>query len=1280
MGNRLNPLDHPICLSKPARVAPSGWTEHVPFGLFLVDILRPSSIVELGTHHGVSYCSFCQAVRALELGTRCYAVDSWQGDAHSGFYGSEVIADLRAHHDPLYGGFSRLVQSSFDEALRFFPEGSIDLLHVDGLHTYEAVGHDFVTWLPKLSGRAVVLLHDTNVRERDFGVWKLWSELRQQYPHFEFLHGHGLGVLGVGPDSAAILKPLFSASDSDSQGIRELFFALGSRLSPIVERQAQVEALTAQVAEREQAVKTLIGEGAEREQVVQALRAKAAEREQTVQTLMAKAAEREQMAQALQAQLAERERMAEAHQAQLAEREQMAQAVQAQLAQREQDLAEIKSSKAWKLALLFRQARVVLAPPNSRRARGLRAFALVALIPIMQAIRNRRIESDLALIRSSSLFDETWYLAKNPDVAAANTNPARHYLLFGGSGGGDPSPLFSSSRYLDTYRDVRISGVNPLVHYLRYGKGEGRVPGPNQAVEALASQEVSARVEGELAQSLEQGEHLRRHVGTRPERQLNNTVSIVVPTFNGSTTIRGTLEGVLKQTYRDFEVVVVDDGSTDSTADVVRDMIPSATIIEQSNRGTMYARQVGIDAARGGFIALLDQDDRWLPEMLETEVAVLREHPEIGLVLANMKAVSEDGSELGFNVVPPDRCHTHSWEELLLITPLATSTVVFRRSLIRKIGQLDARFGSSGAIGDLDMVLRMREAAQIHFLDQCLGYYLWSEYRPGRLVSFLDNLEVYARKYMNHPRLLDVAGSELRARFAQSCSGYSLHICGMLLEQEGGNPPRDLQFKVERHQANMRRLFGAFYKPDMTSPILNARSAQPHNGLLLKLTGLAGTLLPVGSRRRRLCAPFLRASRILITEGVASLGRKTLGYLRTRRREKQSEEQSPSVSLTRDMRSTTKTKVLVIDDYIPAIRYGSGFPRLYKMLTCLSDLGYLTTFFPVGNPVKVQPETSELQHEGVEVFWGSQVGFEEFAESRAGYYDVVLISRPHVFEGIHPSVLRWWPKAAILYDAEALFYARDIVKAEIAGAAMQESEKTKIARKEMRLIEKADVVISVSQKTKDIMLENSSQRNIEVWEHIQDVPGSSVPFGQRAGILHFGSFFAGPGSPNEDAVLYFVEEVFPEIRRALSCKLYVVGTSPTPAVTKLAAEDIEVVGYVETPKTYFDMCRVNVVPTRIFATGTPLKLIEAMSCGIPSVVNGPIASHLGLVDGGEALVAESSREFATKVIRLYSDESLWQRLQRNSIQYVDDNYSYAKMRKRLDCAIKRGLGIRSKRA
>ena len=102
----------------------------------------------------------------MQLGatTRAYAVDTWEGDVHSGLYVAEILSELRAYHDPLYNGFSRLIQSTFDQAVNQFPDHSIDLLHIDGLHSYEAVKHDFESWLPKLSEQAVVLFHDTNVR------------------------------------------------------------------------------------------------------------------------------------------------------------------------------------------------------------------------------------------------------------------------------------------------------------------------------------------------------------------------------------------------------------------------------------------------------------------------------------------------------------------------------------------------------------------------------------------------------------------------------------------------------------------------------------------------------------------------------------------------------------------------------------------------------------------------------------------------------------------------------------------------------------------------------------------------------------------------------------------------------------------------------------------------------------------------------------------------------------------------------------------------------------
>lgn len=253
-----NPLQYRSCLSALSPPAhESAWQEHCPFGMMLVELLRPRVLVELGVHRGASYLSFCQAVVTLGIPCACYGVDTFQGDEHAGLYGSEVESELRVRHDALYGGFSRIVKATFDEAATAMSDGSIDLLHIDGFHSYEAVAHDFATWLPKLSRRGVVLFHDINVRERAFGVWQLWNELSARYPHFAFHHGHGLGVLAVGPEVPAELAQFLELDNTMAGRAGELFFLLGNRLTlqqEVKQLKQRVEELTREKGSYEQAL------------------------------------------------------------------------------------------------------------------------------------------------------------------------------------------------------------------------------------------------------------------------------------------------------------------------------------------------------------------------------------------------------------------------------------------------------------------------------------------------------------------------------------------------------------------------------------------------------------------------------------------------------------------------------------------------------------------------------------------------------------------------------------------------------------------------------------------------------------------------------------------------------------------------------------------------------------------------------------------------------------------------------------------------------------------
>jgi hypothetical protein len=226
----LNETDHWF----PGHVTESAWLEHTPFAAWIISTLKPKVVVELGTHRAVSYMAFCQANAKLESPGKCYAVDTWEGDEHAGKYSEDVFNEV-VELNERYGDFSTLLRCRFDEALCQFQNGSIDLLHIDGLHTYEAVSEDFYSWLPKMSERGVILFHDTEVRTGGFGVWRLWGEISQQYPHFDFKHGFGLGLLAVGTEIPQELSELCKASTDpiSQQYLRKMFEARGREISDI---------------------------------------------------------------------------------------------------------------------------------------------------------------------------------------------------------------------------------------------------------------------------------------------------------------------------------------------------------------------------------------------------------------------------------------------------------------------------------------------------------------------------------------------------------------------------------------------------------------------------------------------------------------------------------------------------------------------------------------------------------------------------------------------------------------------------------------------------------------------------------------------------------------------------------------------------------------------------------------------------------------------------------------------------------------------------------------
>lgn len=215
---------------EPKRMVFSTWVDHLPFGYDLVEAIRPSKVVELGAYNGMSYFTFCQSMIENDIDGICYAVDTWAGDDHTGGYDDSIYNDVRDHARQCYRGITYLMRMLFNEAVEHFQDEEIGLLHIDGLHTYEAVTEDFNTWYPKVQPGGIILFHDIQARMKDYGVWRYWEELSPQYESFAFNHGWGLGVLrkpGGEPNDHPLLNLLFSGDEATHHQLRQFYVHAG---------------------------------------------------------------------------------------------------------------------------------------------------------------------------------------------------------------------------------------------------------------------------------------------------------------------------------------------------------------------------------------------------------------------------------------------------------------------------------------------------------------------------------------------------------------------------------------------------------------------------------------------------------------------------------------------------------------------------------------------------------------------------------------------------------------------------------------------------------------------------------------------------------------------------------------------------------------------------------------------------------------------------------------------------------------------------------------------
>lgn len=216
-----NIANFPTVLSLPDRLTSvNDYHPSLPAIALATALVRPSVAVELGVYRGDSLCTVAQSCRELGLKTRIYGVDTFKGDANSGFYSEEILTDLQGYIRSVPYDNVHLIRSTLDEARPKFDDIEIDLLHIDAGHGYEEVKHDYETWLPRMSSRGVILFHDTHLLTHPrCHVWKFWGELKEQYQRpnrwFEFPWAWGVGLIQVGHEMSPGMSDFLALQGDD---------------------------------------------------------------------------------------------------------------------------------------------------------------------------------------------------------------------------------------------------------------------------------------------------------------------------------------------------------------------------------------------------------------------------------------------------------------------------------------------------------------------------------------------------------------------------------------------------------------------------------------------------------------------------------------------------------------------------------------------------------------------------------------------------------------------------------------------------------------------------------------------------------------------------------------------------------------------------------------------------------------------------------------------------------------------------------------------------------
>ena len=352
-----------------------------------------------------------------------------------------------------------------------------------------------------------------------------------------------------------------------------------------------------------------------------------------------------------------------------------------------------------------------------------------------------------------------------------------------------------------------------------------------------------------------------------------------------------------------------------------------------------------------------------------------------------------------------------------------------------------------------------------------------------------------------------------------------------------------------------------------------------------------------------------------------------------------------------------RMRVLFIEDLVPLRMLGSGFVRSNDIIRMMASLGCQVTVFPVNDcafdvaaVLTEMPDTVEVMYDR------ALIDLQAFLASRQNYYDVIWIARTHNLDRVREAIERVTASAdrppRLILDTEAIVSQRTAMRAAL------EDQETPFdidcaLQQEFAHAGTCTQVVAVSAQD-EATLRDLALPRVSVVGHMRELQPTPRAFTARAGMLFVGALHE-MDSPNYDGLCWFVDQVLPLIERALhwETRLTVVGyTGEKVSLDRFRDHQrVTLLGAVAQTQRLYDSHRLFIAPTR-YAAGTPYKVYEAASFGLPVVATDLLRRQMGWEDGIDLLAAESTDPagFAARVVRLYRDAELWQRLRDGALQ------------------------------